>query len=62
MIKCPCDKQSTEERIREMRDGSVLIKASHLHNSPPHTFHEWPNLSSFIEGSQTTLGGGAGNE
>jgi hypothetical protein len=48
--KCPsCDRECTEERVREKRDGSVLVKVNHLDDTlPPHYFHEWPNLSSFM--------------
>jgi hypothetical protein len=44
MIKCVrCNRECVEEVIRQKRDGSKLIKATH-NDGTYHLFHEWDNL------------------
>jgi hypothetical protein len=39
MTKCPrCDRDCTEERIRQRRDGSIVVRAIHEDGTKDHVF------------------------
>jgi hypothetical protein len=48
-MTCPrCGRECKEKKIRQRRDGSVVIQAKHIDGSPSHTYSECSSIDAFL--------------